>query len=291
MIPGAMLHKRKPWALEPEYGPCFLICALLLSAASVTAEEDANGIIYYLLLCAVSGLQNGMSSTFSANLIRSSHLSGTTTDIGLIIGQKLRGTHTNTWKLQVLILLTLSFFLGGIVAFPASKYWGFHAIIVNVSVFTVIGIAACYDIVKQYGISTQEFLFGTQYKWEKVLQGLDITTDAHILELIEKINFTKDDIITEEGLDTFFKQAGLHVNRKYLNILIADADTDGDGFLSKKEMFVVLQKTRFDMEADAAAKTGSKFSPQPPAINKAPLGAGDVEMVEKKSNDGDDNAV
>ena len=103
MIPGAMLHKRKPWALEPEYGPCFLICALLLSAAAVTAEEDANGIIYYLLLCAVSGLQNGMSSTFSANLIRSSHLSGTTTDIGLIIGQKLRGTHTNTWKLRVLI--------------------------------------------------------------------------------------------------------------------------------------------------------------------------------------------
>jgi len=266
MVPGAMLHKRKPWALEPEYGPCFLIGAGILVAASLVAENYPEGIMYYLLLCAASGLQNGMTSTFSANLIRTSHLSGTTTDIGLIIGQKLRGTHTSTWKLHVLVLLTLSFFVGGLVSYPASQHWGFHAVILNISVLSITGIAACYNIVKEYGISMLDSMFGTEYKWEKVFRGLDITTEAHIHEILDKIRWNADGVVTEEELDDFFKQQGLRVNENYLGILIEQADADGDGYLSREEMLQILQSTRREIEALQRGAISPSLSPAGSAL-------------------------
>jgi uncharacterized membrane protein YoaK (UPF0700 family) len=41
------------------------------------------------LVCLGCGLQNGMCTTFSGAVIRTTHVSGILTDIGLIIGQAI----------------------------------------------------------------------------------------------------------------------------------------------------------------------------------------------------------
>jgi hypothetical protein len=64
-----------------------------------------------------NGVQNGMSSLYSANLLRTTHLTGTTTDIGLLIGASLRGNRVNEWKLWILIGLAVSFWTGSLVGF------------------------------------------------------------------------------------------------------------------------------------------------------------------------------
>jgi len=159
------------------------------------------------------------------------------------------------------MLLALSFFVGGLVSYPASKHLGFHAVIVNISVLSVTGIAACYNIVKQYGISVLDSMFGTEYKWEKVFLGLDMTSVARIHELLEKIRWSGDGVVTEEGLGGFVKQQGLHVNKKYLGILIEQADADVDGCLSREEVLKILLATKAAIEASR----NSAVTPSPTA--------------------------
>jgi hypothetical protein len=78
---------------------------------------------------------NGVSSMYSANLIRTTHLTRTTTDIGLFIGQWVRGNHTNNWKLYILSGLAASFWIGSYIGFEASKFKRKYSLIFNTVFF------------------------------------------------------------------------------------------------------------------------------------------------------------
>ncbi len=84
-------------------------------------------------------MQNEMSSMYTTNLIRKSHHTGTSTDIGLIVEQMLCGNWKNCWKYKVLVDLVSLFRCGGLVSFYAVTAlkkilwfsawyysWGFH---------------------------------------------------------------------------------------------------------------------------------------------------------------------
>lgn len=48
--------------------------------------------------------------------MRTTHVTGTTTDIGLFLGRRLVGNSDYMWKVQVLVCMYLSFFFGSFVA-------------------------------------------------------------------------------------------------------------------------------------------------------------------------------
>ena len=101
----------RAWELGPEYGPCFLVGTVLYVCAGLSANNSPGGGAYYYLSAACNGLQNGMTSMYSSNLIRTTHLTGTTTDIGIILGQLARGHHKLAWKLYVPLSLSLSLYV------------------------------------------------------------------------------------------------------------------------------------------------------------------------------------
>lgn len=70
------------------------------------------------------GLQNGMCTTYSGAVIRTTHVTGTLTDVGLIIGQAVfhPKTRKNMWKLKLLVPIYLSFCCGGFLAFFAYEH-------------------------------------------------------------------------------------------------------------------------------------------------------------------------
>jgi uncharacterized membrane protein YoaK (UPF0700 family) len=103
--------------LGPKFGPTFLVAALLMSVGAVFASMDAESRMEFYFTAMANGVQNGMSSLYSANLLRTTHLTGTTTDIGLLIGASLRGNRVNEWKLWILIGLAVSFWTGSLVGF------------------------------------------------------------------------------------------------------------------------------------------------------------------------------
>ena len=95
-----------------------------------------------------NGIQNGISSMYSANLLRTSHLTGTTTDIGLFCGMAIRGNRTNNWKLYILIGLALSFWTGSFAGYFAAKIKFQFSLLFNAIFFLVISmcvvIRTCY---------------------------------------------------------------------------------------------------------------------------------------------------
>jgi uncharacterized membrane protein YoaK (UPF0700 family) len=68
-----------------------------------------------MLAAAACGLQNAMSSSYCGLMIRTTHVSGVVTDLGVMLGHWLRHRRIVMWKLKFLVALLSSFGSGGFV--------------------------------------------------------------------------------------------------------------------------------------------------------------------------------
>lgn len=165
IVPDSSFH------ITMGYGPLFIIGAgLLILACTVQAMQQPGEKGHLYLAAMACGLQNAMTTKYSGRLlymcqkivifftfnahyqhtcfsiIRTTHVTGSFTDIGIVIGRILRGQYDEVWKLQILIPLCLGFIIGGMIAqvvYPrmpnyclalsASLYiflWGAHSLFV-----------------------------------------------------------------------------------------------------------------------------------------------------------------
>lgn len=96
--------------LGRRYGVALALESLLLFAA-VPLLDAGSAIGLYLASVAV-GLQNGMVSTYSGMVFRTTHVTGIFTDLGVYIGQLLRGLTVDTLRLRLCVLVASAFMLG-----------------------------------------------------------------------------------------------------------------------------------------------------------------------------------
>jgi hypothetical protein len=108
---------------------------------SLNSEWEALTPSAYLI-CLGCGLQNGMCTTFSGAVIRTTHVTGILTDIGLIIGQAIfhERTRKHLWKLKILIPLYISFCCGGIIGWFAFELMQNKAIIPPCAIIGCLGL-------------------------------------------------------------------------------------------------------------------------------------------------------
>ena len=85
---------------------------LLLAATYLLLRKSAGGPMLAATAC---GLQNAMSSSYCGLMIRTTHVSGIVTDLGVMLGHYLRHRRIVAWKLKFLFALLFSFGIGGIV--------------------------------------------------------------------------------------------------------------------------------------------------------------------------------
>lgn len=78
----------------------------------------------YALLwaCCAMGVQNAMVSHYQGTIIRTTHLSGVLTDLGLALGYRFRGLKNEPKKLILHLLILFGFILGSLVAAFAYPY-------------------------------------------------------------------------------------------------------------------------------------------------------------------------
>ncbi|ACF14127.1 protein of unknown function DUF1275 [Chloroherpeton thalassium ATCC 35110] len=62
------------------------------------------------------GLQNAMASLYRGMIIRTTHVTGLITDLGILLGKALHGHKTDRWKFALDVSLVFGFLLGGFVA-------------------------------------------------------------------------------------------------------------------------------------------------------------------------------
>ena len=114
--------------LGRRYGAALILETLLLCAA-VPLLQRHSLLGDYFASCAC-GLQNAMVSTFSGAVVRTTHLSGMFTDLGIAIGHAIRGL-TVDWRRSRLYGLIISAFLtGGIAGGAAFPHLGYSTLFI-----------------------------------------------------------------------------------------------------------------------------------------------------------------
>lgn len=160
VLTGILIPKREAFELGPEYGPLLFMGSIILLIACIYAYQYPQGYAYFYCASIANGLQNGLSSTYSGNLIRTTHLTGTTTDIGLIVGFILRGVYKDAWKLGVLVVLAVSYFLGALSSYYAVQEYGKLSLVANTIFFSSTGSCVVVYICYAQNVSLLQALFG-----------------------------------------------------------------------------------------------------------------------------------
>lgn len=99
--------------LGRRYSLALAIEALLLIAAAVALF--LNKPSGYFFASAACGLQNAMTSSYSGAVVRTTHVSGLFTDIGIMLGMRLRGQKIDQRRVLLYLILISGFVLGGVV--------------------------------------------------------------------------------------------------------------------------------------------------------------------------------
>jgi uncharacterized membrane protein YoaK (UPF0700 family) len=123
MISGLMVPSPTAFKLDVSGSlPLFALASGLLVSAAAMA--DAKNLNYLFFCCLANGIQNSLTSTLTANLCRTAHYSGITSDIGTFLGQVLRGNDANLMKLKTFTLLAASFWAGGYLSYGLTETFG-----------------------------------------------------------------------------------------------------------------------------------------------------------------------
>ncbi len=109
-IASGFLIQDSTLKLGRRYGVALMVESVLLFAAvPFLVRSDTLGA--YLASCAC-GLQNGMVSTYSGAVLRTTHMSGIFTDLGILIGQRMRRLPVDLRRVRLCVLLLSSFCSG-----------------------------------------------------------------------------------------------------------------------------------------------------------------------------------
>jgi len=120
--------------------PLFLAGTLMAGATVLAAQAHYAAAasvtpLAFFLVCAANGMQNSFSSFATANLCRTSHFTGTTTDLFTILAQCLRGNTSKQERIPIYSGLTVMFWLGGFLGTRWTKTIGHAAICLGGSSF------------------------------------------------------------------------------------------------------------------------------------------------------------
>ena len=108
--------------LGRRYGTAMLIESLALASAALLLQHGS--VVGIGLCCFACGLQNGLAATFSGAIVRTTHMTGLFTDLGVHIGQLLRGQPADLKRLRLYSSLITGFACGGAAAALAIPHLG-----------------------------------------------------------------------------------------------------------------------------------------------------------------------
>ncbi len=124
--------------LGRRYGFVLLLESFLLVLAMLALTRGF--IAGHLLASAACGLQNAMMSTFSGASVRTTHVTGLFTDLGILLGNAIRGKQFESRKVGLYLILISGFLCGGVLGSYAFLLWKFLALLVPALLAMVLAI-------------------------------------------------------------------------------------------------------------------------------------------------------
>ncbi len=135
--------------LGRRYGVSLMLESVAIVLAWALFERMPRASL--LLLSGASGLQNALATTYSGAIIRTTHLTGVFTDIGVLLGNRLAGIAMPEKKLKLLSTIVLGFLLGGLASGLLYPLLGTAVLAVPAFITGSVGIS--YFLYRHYGRS------------------------------------------------------------------------------------------------------------------------------------------
>lgn len=148
-------RRSRPTSSLTYTAPLLLEAALLLVfglvGASLKLHEFISVSATAILLCYVMGLQNALVTKISNSEIRTTHITGLVTDLGIELGRLIYWNRTgqavaplvraNRMKLRVLGSLIAAFALGGVIGALGFKYVGYVSTVPLAVMLVLVSVA------------------------------------------------------------------------------------------------------------------------------------------------------
>jgi len=132
--------------LGRRYGVALLLESVLLVAA-VPCLNRHNALGDYLA-SAACGLQNAMMSTYSGAVLRTTHVSGVFTDLGIFLGHLLRGMKQDWRRFRLWLALIGGFAGGGVAGAVLFAHLAYDTLYVPAALTALVG--AGYSAYRHY---------------------------------------------------------------------------------------------------------------------------------------------
>lgn len=124
------------------YGYALGIESLLLF---LSAWSFTHGFSIGMPLASVAaGLQNALVSHFSGAVVRTTHMTGILTDLGVLMGNRVMGRGEPGKRARIFVLPMVSFLLGGFAGIFGFRLWGYQ--VMYAAAILVAFLAAGYQI-------------------------------------------------------------------------------------------------------------------------------------------------
>ena len=155
-----MVNYSRRRKMHSEYAFPLLLEALLLLCFGILGARlaDIDGLFVsftVMLLCFIMGLQNATISKLSNSEIRTTHITGIVTDIGIELGKLMYVNSpqrvgqpkvvVNRARLTVLVVLAASFFAGGVTGAFGFKHIGYIATVPLAIALVTLAIVPAMD--------------------------------------------------------------------------------------------------------------------------------------------------
>lgn len=108
-ILSGVMFPVKEFILSKVYGTYLIFIGGILLASTIFFLEKTY---YIYILCLITGMQNGMFIRYKGISCRTTHLTGPITDLGVLIGNWIRGNHENRERIFYFLFTVTASILG-----------------------------------------------------------------------------------------------------------------------------------------------------------------------------------
>ena len=98
-------------------------------------------LLGHYLASAACGLQNALVTTYSGAVIRTTHVTGIFTDLGLMLGSRLRGEAFDKRKAVLFLLIIMGFILGGVFGAYLFSVLTFNALLIPAAICLLLALS------------------------------------------------------------------------------------------------------------------------------------------------------
>ena len=141
IVNGASLKiSRRYYAVMLLEGAAFLGAGALL---------QVNNTLGHHLASFACGAQNAMATTYSGSILRTTHVTGIFTDIGIYLGQALRGHRQDHRRIKIYLAIAAGFIAGGAMGTVLYAAMGIASLFACAGICTTLGLAAMVLVIVQ----------------------------------------------------------------------------------------------------------------------------------------------